>query len=245
MQGRIVLSLDTATDGCYLTTAAGARRLPHRTASTGSPRRTARPPKSREQPGTSTASKAQLEPAAAHNAIKRRRSFGHHRGRAQRQVGDIGAERDPARLAHQRRDQRPGIKEVALIRMVLHADERQSPFVSHAYQLARPGERVGVGNDGYPDRFHHGSRDGRIRARSANRGDHSRRLYPPSTSTTRRAARASGSAEGRSRAHGRWRAARASRSSRAVPTRRRSADAATCLRWRGSPRSRTPIPGTA
>jgi hypothetical protein len=69
-----------------------------------------------------TSAQAELEAAAAQQ-VERRGRLGHDRRRAQRQVGDVREERDPTSLGQQRGDQRKGVEEAALVRMILDPDE--------------------------------------------------------------------------------------------------------------------------
>ena len=74
---------------------------------------------------------AELDAAVAEQ-VERRGGPGQHGGRPQRQVGHVGEEADVLRLGRERREQRPGLQEARLVRVVLHADEVEPELVGAA-----------------------------------------------------------------------------------------------------------------
>jgi hypothetical protein len=92
----------------------------------------------------------ELEAAAAED-VERRGRPRHHRGRAQRQVGDVGEERDPARLGEQGREQRPGVEEVALVGVILDPDQVEPGLVGRPHLIADRAEPLGQRDDRDPE----------------------------------------------------------------------------------------------
>ena len=82
----------------------------------------------------------QLEAPAAHQ-VERRRLLGQQRRVAQRQVGDVGEEAEALRARQQVADQREGVEEAALVRMVLDADQVEPAALGGGHHR----ERVAVG----------------------------------------------------------------------------------------------------
>jgi hypothetical protein len=89
-----------------------------------------------------TSAEAELEAAAAQYVHGRAR-LADHRGSAQRQVRDVGKERDPAGLGQQGGDQREGVQEASLVGVILDADELEPALVGHSHQLAAPVDQIG------------------------------------------------------------------------------------------------------
>jgi hypothetical protein len=95
------------------------------------------------------AAQAELEPAAADH-VERRCRPRQHGGRAQRQVGDVGDEADPAGLRHQGCDQRERVEEVVLVGVVLDGDQPEAARVGRPGELADVGQLVRLGDDRDP-----------------------------------------------------------------------------------------------
>ena len=85
----------------------------------------------------------ELDPAAAED-VEAGGAAGEHDRRAQRQVGDVGRDADVGGRRRDDRQQRPGVEEARLVRVVLEADEVQPGDVGepreldHGVGLARP-----------------------------------------------------------------------------------------------------------
>ena len=88
----------------------------------------------------------ELEAAAAQE-VERGGLLGQHRGRTERQVGDVGEEAQALRLREQRPDQGERVEEAPLVRVILYAHEVETAGLRGAHHRPRGLELVGRGND--------------------------------------------------------------------------------------------------
>ena len=101
------------------------------------------------RPGAAGA-QAELEPAAGQQ-VQAGAGLGQHLRWPQRQVGDVGQEPDPVRLADERADEREGVEKVRYIGVILHRDEVEARLFCGVRVVTEPPDPGGTGAEEHPE----------------------------------------------------------------------------------------------